>query len=79
MSKTTKGATATANVEEIHISPPNIKSGSIWIYGTAPLVVHKFSHKAKMQIKAKQEAGSTATKNRKKEAMMTNDALRKCS
>ena len=52
----------------IHIAPPNIQMGEVWIKGTAPLVMHKFSHKAKMQIKAKQEAGSTATKNRKKDA-----------
>ena len=52
----------------IHIAPPNIQMGEVWIKGTAPLVMHKFSHKAKMQIKAKQEAGSTATKNNKKDA-----------
>lgn len=54
--------------EQIHITPPNIKKGEVWIKGTAPLVMHKFSHKAKLQIRAKQEAGSTATKNRKKDA-----------
>ena len=54
--------------QEIHIAPPNMKTGEVWIKGTAPLVIHKFSHKAKMQIKAKQEAGSTATKNRKKDS-----------
>ena len=59
---------ATDTTETIHIAPPNIKTGEVWIKGTAPLVMHKFSHKAKMQIKAKQEAGSTATKNRKKDA-----------
>lgn len=54
--------------EAIHIAPPNIKAGELWIKGTAPLVIHKFSHKARMAIKAKQEAGSTAKKNTKKEA-----------
>ena len=54
--------------EAIHIAPPNIQAGEIWIKGTAPLVIHKFSHKAKMQIKAKQEAGSVANKNKRKEA-----------
>ena len=61
--------------EEIHIAPPNIKIGEVWIKGTAPLVMHKFSHKAKMQIKAKQEAGTTATKNRKKEAKNFEDCF----
>lgn len=52
----------------IHIAPPNIQMGEVWIKGTAPLVMHKFSHKAKIQIRAKQEAGSTAMKNRKMES-----------
>ena len=56
------------STEAIHSAPPNIKVGEVYIKGTAPLVMHKFSHKAKMQIKAKQEAGSTATKGRKKDA-----------
>ena len=60
MSKTT--------TTKLVIARPNIQHGEVWIKGTAPLVIHKFSHKAKMQIKAKQEAGSTANKNRKKEA-----------
>ena len=54
--------------EAIHIAPPNIQTGEIWIKGTAPLVIHKFSHKAKLAIKAKQEAGSVANKNKKKDA-----------
>ena len=32
----------------IHIAPPNIQMGEVWIKGTAPLVMHKFSHKAKI-------------------------------
>ena len=28
----------------IHIAPPNIQMGEVWIKGTAPLVMHKFSH-----------------------------------
>lgn len=59
---------AKETTETIHIAPPNIKAGEVWIKGTAPLVMHKFSHKAKMQIRAKQEAGSTAAKGRKKDA-----------
>ena len=63
-----KDKKADDKVEAIHIAPPNIKTGELWIRGTAPLVVHKFSHKAKMAIKAKQEAGSTAGTKRKKDA-----------
>jgi hypothetical protein len=34
------------------------------IIGTAPLMIHKFSQKAREQMRAKQEAGSTANKKR---------------
>jgi len=54
--------------ETITITPPNFETLEVWIRGTAPLVVHKFSRKAKEAIRARQEAGSTAGKNRKKEA-----------
>lgn len=60
--------TPTNTETRVAISAPNFQQGEIWIRGTAPLVMHKFSHKAKMQIRAKQEAGSTANKNKKKEA-----------
>lgn len=56
------------SIEPVSISAPNIQTGEVWIRGTAPLVMHKFSHKAKAQIRAKQEAGSTANKNKRKEA-----------
>ena len=68
MGKKTEKAETPTKQESIHIAPPNIQTGEIWIKGTAPLVIHKFSHKAKMQIKAKQEAGSVANKNKRKEA-----------
>lgn len=54
--------------DTITITPPNFETIEVWIRGTAPLVVHKFSRKAKEAIRARQEAGSTAGKNRKKEA-----------
>ena len=54
--------------ENIHIAPPNIKIGEVWIKGTAPLVIHKFSDKAKLQIMQKQAAGSTANTKKKREA-----------
>lgn len=46
--------------EKISISPPNFQTGEVWIIGTAPLVEHKFSDKAKNQIMEKQAAGSVA-------------------
>ena len=68
MGKKTEKAETPTKQEAIHIAPPNIQTGEVWIRGTAPLVIHKFSHKAKMAIKAKQEAGSVANKNKRKEA-----------
>ena len=44
----------------VHISPPNMKTGIVWIKGTAPLVMHKFSEKAKEEMRRKQERGSAA-------------------
>lgn len=60
--------TTVTKVERCTIPAPNIKFGEVWIEGDAPLVIHKFSHKALLEIKAKQEAGSTAGSKRKKEA-----------
>lgn len=59
---------ATDNTTAIHIAPPNIKVGELWIKGTAPLVVHKFSRKAKDMMRKKQMAGSTAKSKNKREA-----------
>lgn len=59
----------TASAEEaVTIKKLNLKEGIIWVKGNAPLVVHKFSHKAKMQIMAKQAAGSTAKSKKVREA-----------
>jgi len=59
---------SSTKTEHIMIAPPNMQKGEVWIKGNAPLVIHKFSHKAKLQIQQKQEAGSTANKNKKREA-----------
>ena len=53
---------------EIKISAPNIREATFLIRGTAPLVVHKFSAKAKAMIRQKQEAGSLANKGKSKSA-----------
>jgi len=59
--------------KQIQIAPPNIKTVEFFIKGTAPLVVHKFSQKAILQIRQKQEAGSVANKNKKREAKNFDD------
>lgn len=50
------------------ITPPNLSLARIKIQGTAPYVQNAFSQKAEDEIRAKQEAGSTARKGKKKEA-----------
>lgn len=52
----------------VTISPPNFQMGRYKIVGTAPYVQHKFSQKAREQLKEQQEAGSTARSKRKREA-----------
>jgi predicted subunit of tRNA(5-methylaminomethyl-2-thiouridylate) methyltransferase len=54
-------------VERLVITPPNLVTGAFNIEGDSPLVIHRFGQKAIEQMKAKQEAGSQATKGRKRE------------
>jgi hypothetical protein len=49
------------------ISPPNLQVARFTIRGDAPYVQNAFSEKARQAMREKQEAGSTAGKNRKKE------------
>ena len=67
MRKTTTKKESQPN-ESIVIAPPNIKTVAFFIRGTAPLVIHKFSQKAILQIRQKQEAGSVANKGKKRDA-----------
>ena len=53
-------AAAKPTTKIVVISPPKFEQATITIVGNAPLVVHKFSTKAKNQIVATQEAGSQA-------------------
>jgi len=52
---------------EVVISPPNLKTASFRIVGHSPYVQHKFSKKAKEQMKKKQLAGGIAKKSTKRE------------
>lgn len=54
--------------EAVHIKAPNIQNAEVWILGRSPLVIHKFSRKAREAIRAKQEAGSLANKGKRKES-----------
>lgn len=52
----------------ITIEAPNLQTAEFGIKGTAPYVQNKFSQKALEEMKATQEAGSTAKKGKKKKA-----------
>ena len=52
----------------VTITPARFETRTVFIRGTAPLVIHKFSAKAIKQIRDKQEAGSTAKKGKAREA-----------
>lgn len=49
------------------IAPPNLQTAEFTIIGTAPLVGNKFSARAKADMKAMMEAGSTAKSKTKRE------------
>ena len=55
------------------IAAPNLKNMIIHIQGTAPYVQNRFSQKAMQEMKAKQEAGSTAKKNIKRQPKNFNE------
>lgn len=55
----------------VQITPPNIKTAVFKIIGTAPLVIHRFSAKAKNGMLDKMKEGSTAKKGKKREALDT--------
>lgn len=58
---------------QVTIKPPNLQTAQFEIVGTAPLVVHRFSAKAKAAMLAKMEAGSTAKKGKQREAFNKQD------
>lgn len=56
-----------SNSKTVTIAPPNFQTAVFTIRGTAPLVQHKFSKKAKVIMREAQEAGSTKNKGKKRE------------
>jgi hypothetical protein len=55
------------------IRPPKLETAIFKIKGTAPLVIHRFSHKTLIQLRQKMEAGSTAKKGKQREASNLDD------
>jgi hypothetical protein len=60
-------ASKAAIPQGVMIHPPKFKVMTFMIDGTAPYVQIRFSEKAKQAMKAKHEAGSVATKGKKRE------------
>lgn len=55
--------------QSVQITPPNIQTAIFTIEGTAPLVIHRFSAKAKNGMLDTMKAGSTARKGKKREPL----------
>lgn len=55
------------DVKQLTVPAPNFQVASFTIVGTAPLVGNKFSAKARAEMRAAMEAGSTAKKGKKRE------------
>lgn len=55
------------------IKAPNMKSATFELIGQAPLVIHRFSAKTKMEMKQKMEAGKTASSKKNREPKNTDD------
>lgn len=57
----------------VTIKPPNMQRATFEIIGTAPLVVHRFSAKTKLQMKTKMEIGSAAGNRKNREPKDTDE------
>lgn len=53
----------------VQISPPKLETATFAIIGTAPLVIHRFSQKAKNGMLDTMKAGSLAKKGKKREPL----------
>jgi len=53
--------------KHVEISAPNFQTGMFRIAGTSPLVIQRFSEKAKQQMHGVQEAGAQSKKGKKRE------------
>ena len=60
--------------QSVQIAPPNIKTAVFNIEGTAPLVIHRFSTKAKGMMMDKMRLGSTANKGKAKREPLDEEA-----
>ncbi|KKN80821.1 hypothetical protein LCGC14_0326270 [marine sediment metagenome] len=61
-----KAKSAESKTEALQITAPNLRVAEFLIEGTSPYVQNRFPNKALAEMRAKQEAGSTATKGAKR-------------
>lgn len=61
-------AASKTSTESVAIKPPNFQTAQFRIVGTSPYVQNKFSQKAREQMRATQEQGSTSRSKRTKTA-----------
>lgn len=57
----------------VTIKAPNFNTAVFEIQGVAPLVIHRFSAKTKLQMKEKMETGKAAGNKKNREAKLTDD------
>jgi len=62
-----KKTARTEQVAQLTIPAPNFQVASFTVVGTAPLVGNKFSARARAELRAAMEAGSTSKKGKKRE------------
>jgi len=67
MAKKTTTTTAT-NGAQVIVKAPHFQTAEFKIRGTAPYVTNKFSKRARLEMRSKQEEGHTARKGKAKEA-----------
>jgi len=57
----------------VSIKPPNFGVAEFGLIGIAPLVIHRFSSKTKMELKQKMETGKASSSKKNREAKNTDD------
>lgn len=61
--------------QTVTIKPPNFGRAVFLIKGNAPLVIHRFSHKTKEQMRLKMETGKAAGSKKERAAKDSNDTF----
>jgi len=57
----------------VAVKPPKFELAEFRIIGVAPLVIHRFSEKAKLELKQKMETGKAASSKKNREAKSSDE------